>query len=338
MSEVFVVPSDRAGLELDEFLCLQFPSWTKGFLRGQVRDGKVLVDGQIARPSQRLRIDQVLMVDIEEESAPLAPVAPEAELTILHEADDWMVIDKPAGLAVEPERWARDDACLAGALLQVARERAGIEDPDEVGPVAERFRLVHRLDKETSGVLIVAKNIEAERHLRRCFEDGRIEKVYFALVEGEHPLADGESEVIDLPIGPDHRRTGKMMVRTNEGKPSRTRISVGERFRGYTLLRCEPLTGRTHQIRVHLAHTGFPLAVDRLYGRRDAFLLSAIKNGYKAKKGRPERPLMDRLTLHARMVGVPLSASDEIVRVAAELPRDMQNVLKQLEKHRAWRR
>jgi len=106
-------------------------------------------------------------------------------------------------------------------------------------------------------------------------------------------------------------------------------------------MRCAPLTGRTHQIRVHLAHKGFPLAVDRLYGRRDAFLLSIIKSSYKPKKGRPEKPLMERLTLHAAMVGVPASrsnGSNEIVRVAAELPRDMQNVLKQLERNRAWRR
>ena len=333
MSDVYIVSNERAGLELDEFLCLQFPLWTKGFLRAQVRKGLVLIDGRAARPSQRLRVDQVLMVDIEEDAAPRAPVAPEAEIAILHEKDDWMVVEKPAGLAVEPERWARDEACLAGALLQVARTRAG--EPE--GPVRERFRLVHRLDKETSGALIVAKNIEAERFLRSCFEDGRIEKTYLALVEGEHPLGDAESELIDLPIGPDERKSGKMMVREKDGKPSQTRVSVEERYRGYTLMRCHPLTGRTHQIRVHLAHVGFPLVVDKVYGRRDELPLSSIKSGYKAKRARPERPLIDRLTLHAREVGVPLPNSEEIVRVAAELPRDMRNVLKQLAKNRAWR-
>jgi 23S rRNA pseudouridine1911/1915/1917 synthase len=333
VNEVFVVVEDRAGLELDEYLCLQFPDWNKGFLRQQVRRGRVLVDGMPARPSQRLRTDQVLMVDIDEESAPAAPVAPEAELTILHEEEAWMVVEKPAGLAVEPERWARDAPCRSGALLQVARSRADdAGDPVGEGRVEERFRLVHRLDKETSGAVIVAKTLEAERELRRAFEAGRVQKEYLALVEGEVSLADGESTVHDHPIGADDRRSGRMRVR-RDGKPSRTRVRVERRFRGYTLLRCEPLTGRTHQIRVHLAHVGHPLAVDRLYGRRDGLMLSSIKPDYRPKRGRPERPLIGRLTLHAEAVGVPGGESGS-VRVEAPLPKDFQTTLKQLQKNR----
>ena len=332
MNEVFVVAEDRAGLELDEYLCLQFPDWNKGFLRQQVRHGRVLVDGMPARPSQRLRTDQVLMIDIDEESAPAAPVAPEAELRILHEEEPWMVVEKPAGLAVEPERWARDAACLSGALLQVARSRA-VEDER----IEERMRLVHRLDKETSGAVIVAKTLEAERDLRRAFEEGRVQKEYLALVDGEVSLGDGETEIHDHPIGADERRSGRMKVR-RDGKPSRTRVRVERRFRGFTLLRCEPLTGRTHQIRVHLAHAGHPLTVDRLYGRRDDFMLSSIKASYRPKAGRPERPLIGRLTLHAEVVGIPRGRDDGAgtVRVEAPLPKDFRTVLKQLERQRSW--
>ncbi len=343
MSEVHVVSRDRAGLELDEYLCLLFPEWNKGFLRRQVRDGRVLVDGAPALPSKRLRADQVLLVDIDRDGVPQAPVAPGLELAILHETDDWMVVAKPAGLAVEPERWAREAATLSGALLSVSLDRAS--DPER--GVDERYRLVHRIDKDTSGAVLVAKHLEAERGLRVAFEQGRVEKSYLALVEGEYPLADGEEDLIDLPIGPDGRRSGRMAVsadasgkrrkRTDDGgKPSRTRVSVERRFRGYTLLRCEPLTGRTHQIRVHLSHVGFPLAVDRLYGRNDELLLSRLKHRYKTKRGQPERPLMGRLTLHAERLGVPdLGQGGDPVRVTCPLPKDFQQTLRQLERHRS---
>src|SRR5206468_5851573 len=115
MNETIVVPWERAGLELDEFLCLHFPEFSKGFLRRAVREGLILIDGMRASPSQRLRADQVLLVELDEDEAPPAPVAPEAALPILYEDEDLLVVDKPAGLAVEPERWARGAASLAGA-------------------------------------------------------------------------------------------------------------------------------------------------------------------------------------------------------------------------------
>ena len=128
------------------------------------------------------------------------------------------------------------------------------------------------------------------------------------------------------------------MVR-DDGKEARTRISVEQRFRGFTLLRCEPMTGRTHQIRVHLAAKGFPLAVDPLYGRRRALPLSEIKAGYRAKPGRPESPLIDRLTLHALEIEFPLpSDPGRSVRVQSPVPRDFARTLKQLGKVRPPRR
>ena len=300
MSEYHVVPAERAGIELDEYLCLVFPGVNKGFVREQIRSGRVLVDGEAANPSQRLRPHQVLVLDLDEDRLPLVPVAPEAVIPVLYEDEEVLVVDKPAGLAVEPERWQRHLASLSGALLRLALDRA----PEE-GELGFRPRLVHRIDKDTTGCVLVAKTLEAERVLRTAFEEGRIEKRYLALVEGEHPLGDDEEEVIDLPLAPDGRRGGRMTVAQRGGKPSRTRIRVADRFRGYTLLSCEPLTGRTHQIRAHLAACGFPLAVDNLYGRRDALRLSEIKADYRPKRGRVERPLIDRLTLHAAAIAFP---------------------------------
>jgi 23S rRNA pseudouridine1911/1915/1917 synthase len=333
VTEHIVVPEDRAGLELDEFLCLLYPEWNKGFVRRLVREGVITVDGMPATPSQRLRPHQVCLVDtaaVQEPPAP--PVAPGIEVPILYEDEDVMVVDKPAGLAVEPERWARDRGSLSGALLQLARERAA--------GVAERGldvrpRLVHRIDKDTSGAVVVAKNLAAERRLRRAFDRGGVHKVYLALVEGEFPLELGATETIDLPIGPDERRTGRQTVRKRGGKPARTRVSIERRFRGFTLLRCEPLTGRAHQIRVHLAARGFPLVVDPFYGRSDSLHLSRFKPGYRPKRGRPERPLIARLTLHALEVGIPGEGGDAEVRVRAPLHKDFAITLKQLEKHRS---
>ncbi len=332
MSEEIVVPWERAGLELDEFLCLQFPTCSKGFLRRAVRAGQVLVDGTRAQPSQRLRPDQVLLLEFDEDEAPPSPVAPACEIPILYEDEDLLVLDKPSGIAVEPERWARGAASLAGALLALARSRSAGEDALDL-----RLRAVHRLDKDTSGALVVAKHLEAERSLRAAFEQERVEKTYLALVEGEHPLADGAEEVIDLPLGPDEKKSGRVAVQPRTGKPSRTRIAVARRFRGYTWLSCQPLTGRTHQIRVHLTACGFPLAVDPLYGRRSTLHLSALKSGYKVKRGLPERPLIARLTLHAAEVRVPSpGAGRGSVSVEAPLPKDLASLLKQLAKVRSF--
>ena len=345
MSSHIPIPPERNGMELDEFLCLSFPLLNKGFLRRAVREGKVLVDGNPAAPSQRLRMDQVLFVDFEEgEDLPSAPVAPEATIPVLYEDERVLAVDKPAGLAVEPERWARGNASLSGALLGFALERSRIDPGEADQPVRGlgfRPRILHRLDKDTTGVLLVAKTIEAERRLRAAFDAGEVRKTYLALVEGEHPLPDGGSEVIDLPIGPDERKSGRMRVDRAEGKPSRTRISVAQRFRGYTLLACEPLTGRTHQIRVHLREIGFPLAVDAAYGRRRALALSEIKRGYHKKRGHVENPLIARLTLHALSIDFPDPGQDPApgeaarrIRVEAPIPRDLARLLKQMAKVR----
>jgi RluA family pseudouridine synthase len=339
MSETIVVPAERAGLELDEFLCLQYPEFNKGFLRRAVREGLILIDGMRANPSQRLRADQVLIVDLDEETPPPAPVAPEAALPILYEDEDLLALDKPAGLAVEPERWARGAASLAGALLAMARGRSAAEGGDDGRtPLELRLRAVHRLDKDTSGVLIVAKHLEAERALRAAFEHDQVRKTYWAMVEGEHPLRDGEELVIDLALGPDERRSGRMVVDPLAGKAARTRLRVLQRFAGFTWLACFPESGRTHQIRVHLAAVGFPLAVDPLYGRRDELKLSNVKTGYRAKRGQPERPLIARLTLHAAAIEVPSPRDPaRAIRVEAPLPKDLAQLLKQLARVRAWR-
>jgi len=258
------------------------------------------------------------------------PVAPEVSIPVLYEDADCLVVDKPAGLAVEPERWQRHLASLSGALLKLALDRAAVE-----GEQGFRPRLVHRIDKDTTGCVLVAKHLEAERSLRTAFDERVVEKRYLALVEGEHPVADGAVEMIDLPLLHDDRRGGRMIVSERDGKPSSTAVRAVERYHGFTLLACEPLTGRTHQIRAHLAAVGFPLAVDPVYGRRDALYLSELKSDYRPKAGRVERPLIERLTLHAATIRFPSpSQPGRAVAVEAPLPRDLERTLKQLAKVR----
>lgn len=342
MGYQILIPPERHGMELDEFLCLSFPLLNKGFLRRQVREGRVLVDGTRAMPSQRLRGDEVLIIDFEEDAdVPEEPVAPSVRIPVLHEDAHVIAVDKPAGLAAEPERWARGNASLAGALLELALERsnAQIDEPTRpVEPLSFRPRLLHRLDKDTTGVVLVAKDIESERRLRAAFDGGDIHKRYLALVEGEYPLAEGQSEIIDLPVGPDERKSGRMRVDREGGKPAQTRVSLVQLFHGYTLLQCEPITGRTHQIRVHLREVGFPLAVDPVYGRRRSLALSEFKRDYRKKRGAVESPLIERLTLHAAAIDFPdpdpnAKPGARLV-VESPMPKDMARVVKQLSKFR----
>jgi RluA family pseudouridine synthase len=309
-----MVGGEQAGMELDEFLCVAFPSLSKGFLRQQVRAGLVLVDGAAAQPSRHLRADQVVSVGFDDEQASgRRQASPEVALPVLYEDEHVLAVDKPAGIASEPDRWDAERPHLIGSLLAQVGE--GL-----------RPRLVHRLDRETSGVVLVAKTLEAERELREAFEtEGAIVKRYLALVEGEY----AGPESIDLSIGPDAKRSGRMWI-DDAGKPARTDVAVERRFRGFTLLACRPRTGRTHQIRVHLAASGYPLAVDPLYGHRKALPLSEIKAGYRKKPGRPETPLIERLTLHAAALEFPAVGEARRVRVEAPLPRDFERVLKQL--------
>jgi RluA family pseudouridine synthase len=317
-----VVSGEQAGMELDEFLCAAFPSLSKGFLRRQVRGGLVLVDGVAAQPSRHLRADQVVSVEFDEDLPGGQRQAPPAvQLAVLYEDEHVLAVDKPAGLGTEPDRWDEARPHLIGSLL--ARAGAG-----------SRPRLVHRLDRETSGVMLVAKSLEAERHLRSAFDaEGQIVKQYLALVDGEYV----GPALIDRAIGPDAKKSGRM--RADEGgKPARTEVRVERRFRGFTLLACRPWTGRTHQIRVHLAASGYPLTVDAFYGHRKALALSEIKPGYRKKPGRAETPLIERLTLHSAALEFPAVGDTRRVRVEAPLPRDLERVLKQLARVRAFDR
>lgn len=189
--------------------------------------------------------------------------------------------------------------------------------------------LVHRLDRGTSGVLVVAKDTEAARHLSRQFEERRARKEYVAVVEGE--VAEAGS--VEVPIA-ESRQHGVMALDPG-GRAALTEYEPVERFRGYTRLRVVPRTGRTHQIRLHLAHLGHPLVVDPLYGRSGAFFLSSIKRGYVRSRRQPrEAPLLSRLSLHAHRLSLLHPDDERPFTVEAPIPRDLAVLLRQLALHR----
>jgi 23S rRNA pseudouridine1911/1915/1917 synthase len=232
---------------------------------------------------------------------------------LLHEDADLLVVVKPAGLLTIPDRQGNQKSLYA----ELQRHYGHV-------------MVVHRLDRETSGILVFARHEAAHRHLSMQFEKHTADKYYFALLDGSLHHDEGE---IDKPIGDHPTVPGKMAI-VSQGKPSLTFYRVAERFRHFTLAEVLIKTGRTHQIRVHFKSIGYSLAVDALYGRRNGFLLSEIK-GRTYKQGKfseNERPIMERTSLHAARLRLDHPSTGERMEFKSELPKDFNALLNQLRK------
>ena len=262
------------------------------------------------------------------------------ELEILREGIDWTAVAKPAGLATIPGR-DEQDTVLQRLARQLDLPATGSADP--------RVRVVHRLDKETSGVLLLARSSTAQRFLSQQFQNNTIEKQYLALVAGR-PSSDHGT--IDAPLARHPADPKRMAVASHGGRPARTEWKVEARFSraNLALLRVFPKTGKTHQIRVHLAHIGLPLAFDPLYNPRSAhppkqrdvtirrsnqpgIYLSSFKRDYRPTRGQEEFPLIDRLTLHAETLAFDPPGGGERVIIECPPPKDFRAVVNQLRRH-----
>ncbi|MEL6718160.1 MAG: RluA family pseudouridine synthase [Bacteroidota bacterium] len=233
--------------------------------------------------------------------------------TILHEDDHLVIINKSAPFLTIPDRFNSDKI----NLYQSLKNKYG-----------EIFT-VHRLDMETSGVICFAKTADAHKHLSQQFEARTTQKIYHAIVQG---VVTNESGEINEPIAAHLHIAGKMTTH-KKGKPSLTYYRVVERFKRYSLVELDLKTGRTHQIRVHLSSIGHSLAIDRLYSNKEAFYLSEIKQrSYKTSKFEQERPLMNRLSLHAHQLTIQHPQTQEKVTFEAPLPKDFRAMLQQLRK------
>jgi RluA family pseudouridine synthase len=313
----FIVASEYQGYTAGAYLERHLLDFNAGKIRKMFYDKLVLVNKEIAEPHQRLYSEDKIEVALSEAHEDYVPKPPELE--ILFENADFLVVNKPSGIPVVPERW------VPGSPFKKSLWNYFAQTGQECDP-----RIVHRIDKETSGAVVVAKTHDMKRYLGKLFEDGKLYKEYTALVAGTPP-ANGR---IELSIAQASKHSSRMTV-SEFGKHAVTNYEVVEMFRDFALLKVTIETGRTHQIRVHMAANGYPLAVDSLYGYRSALLLSELKRGYQPKKNQPERPLISRLTLHAHRIAFPLPGQEEPFAVEAPLPKDFQLLLKMLRKYRS---
>jgi 23S rRNA pseudouridine1911/1915/1917 synthase len=296
---------DAPGERLDRALALAWPELSRSQWQQLIREGLVTIGGTPVRGSLRLEGGEQVVADLPE-IAETELVAQDIPLDVLYEDADLLVVDKPAGMVVHPAP-GHSEGTLVNAVLGYCPDLEGVGGERRPG-------IVHRLDRDTSGVIVVAKNDRALRHLQRQFKRRSVQKTYLALVDG---LIQPPQAVIDAAIGRDPRHRQRMAV-IPPGSSARSRRAVTyyrlERtFEQHSLIRAEPRTGRTHQIRVHLAFAGYPIAGDTVYGRK-----------------RPTLPL-ERHFLHAASLTFRRPSDDEEVTVAAALPDDLLTLLAALE-------
>jgi 23S rRNA pseudouridine1911/1915/1917 synthase len=295
-------PAD-SGRRLDQFVQRRLPQFSRARVQEWIKAGRVLINGKPTRASFLVRSGD--SIDVEPaEPAPLRAVPEELPLHVLYEDDDVVAIDKPAGMVVHAGAGVHAGT-LVNALLHRFAALSQVSGPLRPG-------IVHRLDRYTSGVLLVAKNDPAHRALAAQFSGRQVEKVYLALVHGSMPNETGR---IERPIARDPIRRTRMTARLRQGRAALTEYRVLRRFSKFTLLEVRIGTGRTHQIRVHLSSTGHPVAGDTLYGA----------------PGRIEgRPPPGRYFLHAHRVRFRQPSTDQEITVESPLPADLQTWMEEL--------
>lgn len=312
----------KSGQRLDKYITQEMPDLSRSLVQRLIGEGLVTVNGQTVKASYKVKAGDTIVLRLPPPES--LEVCPEAiPLDIVYEDADLLVVNKPAGMVVHPA-YGHRTGTLVNAVLAHCPEIAGVGDTLRSG-------IVHRLDKETSGLIIVAKNDAARQYLQQQFKRREVKKVYLALVEGH--LEPGRG-LIEAPIGRDPRRRKRMaVVRAGEGgREAQTEYRVVEYFalpvdgvrcsRRYTLVEAQPVTGRTHQVRVHFAFIGHPLLGDPVYGFRKQRLAGKVRC-YGL-------PPLDRQFLHAQSLGFRLPHSNQYVEFRAELPTDLRELLERL--------
>ncbi len=322
---------------LDRYLTDRITFMSRNQLQRLIDLGAVTVNGRAPKASTRLR--QGDLVEVALPPPPSTEIQPEnIPLDVLYEDDWFIVLNKSPDLIVHPAR-SHHTGTLLNALVHHFNEQAAGR-LSAVGSEKARPGVVHRLDRRTSGVMVVAKDDEAHWKLGRQFENRAVDKRYLALVEGN---IESDADIIEAPIGPHHSKARgqreKMIVRHDElGKKALTIYRVRQRFRApaimsataaYTLVELELRTGRTHQIRVHMAHLGFPLVGDDMYGGRPLDPRSLVPAAAAAEPG----PIFERQALHATLLGFHHPATNAPVVFTAPLPRDMRAIIATLRRH-----
>ncbi len=289
---------DKANLRLDRYICQSRKELSRSYIQKLIDEGYVTVNGQVAKPSLKPKVGDVIVINLPPPT-PAPTLAPESiPLALVYEDDDLLVIDKPAGIAVHPGP-GHPSHTLINALLAHCPQISIIDSSLRPG-------IVHRLDKDTSGLMIVAKNKVAQLNLSAQFSSRRVLKRYLVLVKGRPSPEEG---AIEAPIGR-HPKDRKRMAVVPRGREARTLYRVVRYLDGYTLVEATPQTGRTHQIRVHFSTRGYPVAGDPVYGVR--------------------LPYLGRQFIHACLLGFRLPSTGEYVEFRSGLPGELEQALERL--------
>jgi 23S rRNA pseudouridine1911/1915/1917 synthase len=317
----FIVKARMAGKRIDAYLASRFPDYSRSVIQKLIEAQAVLINGQPVKASTKVKLDDVVRVWLPE-LADTTPAPEDIPIEVVYEDEALTVVNKPPGMVVHPAKgnWR-------GTLVNALQFH--YDTLSQVGG-ENRPGIVHRLDRDTTGLIIIAKDDAAHRQIARAFEERKVAKEYLAIVSG---VPRRDSDYIERTIGFHPTVREKMAIRLPEdgGKEAVTFYEVAERFEGYALVRCKPQTGRTHQIRVHLAHIGHPVVADKAYSGRDRLTLGDLAG--------PDAPgadavLIARQALHAHALRFTHPLTGRELSLTAPLPADMAAVLDALRAHR----
>ncbi len=312
----FIVKKEDSSRRLDVYLRERLPGLSRTFLKELIENRLVLVDGNPAKVAHRVRPGETITIHVPERPEPAVTAQP-IDVEILYEDQHIIVVNKPRGLVVHPGA-GRTSGTLVNALLYRT------ELSKEGGTL--RPGIVHRLDKDTSGVMVVAKTDTAYRRLVDAFKAHRPVKIYHAIVWG---VMEEERGTIDKPLGRDIKDRKKFSPRTTRPRSAITEFRVIRRLGWFTLVELRPVTGRTHQIRVHMKLKGHPVVGDPVYGKRTppASLPQKIKEALSRIKGQ---------LLHAKTLGIPHPEDERYMEFSADYPEDMKTLLEILKDHEGY--
>jgi pseudouridine synthase, RluA family len=296
-----IIDFDYVGQRLDKFLSVYFEEYSRGQIQSMIKEGLVLVNQKVVKNSYKLEINDNIKIT-KPENVDLDIEPQNLNLNIVYEDEDVIVVDKESGVIVHPSLNIVKDTLVNG-LLYHCKDLSGINGVNRPG-------IVHRIDKDTSGLLMVAKNNKAHLSLSKQLQDKSVERNYIALVHGVIPHDYGK---IDAPIGRNPNNRQNMIVTKHNAKEAYTNFSVLERFDKHTLIECRLETGRTHQIRVHMKYIGFPVVGDPKYGHK------------KEKDDFGQY-------LHARLLGFEHPTTGEYLDFTSKLPDVFEEKLKELRK------
>lgn len=299
MSKLITITEEESGNRLDKLLAIKLPEYSRSYIAKMIEDGNILVNDKTAKPSLKLYSSDCIRVgDIELSTPDILPE--DIPLDILYEDSDVIVINKPKGMVVHPDN-AHISGTMVNALMYHCKDLSGINGVLRPG-------IVHRIDMDTTGSIIACKNDFAHEEIAKQLAEHSLDRTYRAIVHGVIKETDG---VINKPIGRDERDRKKMGINYKNGKEAITNFTVLERFKDYTYIECRLHTGRTHQIRVHMASINHPLLGDEVYCNK--------KSPYKNLQGQ---------CLHAYKLGFIHPRSKEMITTIAPLPEYFEHLLK----------